>query len=295
MFVELLNIIAPVAIIAALGFIWDRMGLPFDANMVARLITSIGVPCLIFSILLENRPDLHTISSMATAALFVVGCIALLAGIVLRLAGYPLKVFLPALVFPNAGNMGIPLCMFAFGDEGLALSVSFFAVTALTQFTLGIGIAAGRIGVRDVIANPVLWATAVALILLINDAELPRLIKGTVDSFAGIVIPLMLMSLGISLSRLRPGSLVRSTAFSIARLLIGFVAGYGAATMLGLDGVARAAVIIQSSMPTAVFNYLIAARFNNRPDEVAGIVVVSTAISFLTLPFLLGFAVSLDG
>jgi predicted permease len=51
MFIEILTVIAPVGLIAALGFVWDRKGLPFDTNMVATLVTTIGAPCLIISIL----------------------------------------------------------------------------------------------------------------------------------------------------------------------------------------------------------------------------------------------------
>ena len=292
MLVEILTVIAPVGLIAALGFVWDRKGLPFDTTMVANLVTSVGAPCLILSILLENRPELAVVQGMAVAALSVVALVAVVAAAGLKLANQPLRVFLPALTFPNAGNMGIPLCLFAFGDDGLALSVSFFAAMALTQFTLGVGIAAGRFAWRAVVTNPVLWAAAVSIALLATGAELPRWIDGTVDVVAGMVIPLMLMSLGISLSRLKPNVLGRSTVYSVVRLALGFAAALAVTNLLGLDGIARAAVIIQASMPTAVFNYLFAAQYNNRPGEVASVVVVSTVLSFITLPFLMAFVLS---
>ena len=295
MFTEILSVIAPVGLLAAVGFAWDRKGLPFDTNMVAYLVTNLGAPCLIISTLLANRPDLDVIASMALAALLVVGSVTLVAGVGLRFSGQPLRVYLPALTFPNSGNIGIPLCLFAFGEEGLALSVSFFAVIALTQFTLGIGIAAGKISARDVAGNPVLWSAAIAGVFLVTETSLPRWAGGTVDTVAGIVIPLMLMSLGISLSRLKPNALLRSTAYSVLRLCLGLAAGVGVSTVLDLDGVARAAVIIQSAMPTAVFNYLFAVRYDNRPTEVAGIVVVSTMLSFITLPFLLAYVLSGSG
>lgn len=295
MLLEILSVMAPVVILALIGFAWDRKGLPFDTNMVAYLVTNIGAPCLIVSTLLANRPDPGVIQEMGLAALLVVASVTFIATVGLRLAGKSLKVYLPALTFPNSGNIGIPLCLFAFGDEGLALSVAFFSVMALTQFTLGVGVAAGRMAIKDVIGNPVLWAAAVAFVLLIIEAALPRWISGTVDTIAGMVIPLMLMSLGISLSRLRPNDLMRSTVYSVARLCLGFAAGVGISALLGLDGVARAAVIIQSAMPTAVFNYLFALRYDNRPTEVAGIVVVSTVLSFMTLPFLLAYVLGGPG
>ncbi|MDG2242872.1 MAG: AEC family transporter [Rhodospirillaceae bacterium] len=295
MFLEILTVIAPVGILTTIGFVWDRKGLPFDTNMVAYLVTNLGAPCLIVSTLLANRPDPDVVFSMGFAALLVVVSVALIAGIGLRLSRQPIKVYLPALTFPNSGNIGIPLCLFAFGDEGLILSVSFFAVMALTQFTLGVSVAAGRLSASAVLANPVLWAALLSIVLLVADAELPRLLSGSIATLAGIVIPLMLMSLGISLSRLKHSALMRSTIYSVLRLVLGLGAGVFAAWLLDLDGVARAAVIIQTAMPTAVFNYLFAVRYDNQPSEVAGIVVVSTVLSFLTLPLLLVFVLSGPG
>lgn len=57
--------------------------------------------------------------------------------------------------------------------------------------------------------------------------------------------------------------------------------------LLALEGVARGVVLIQSAMPVAVFNYLFAERFNRQPEAVAGMVVVSTTLSFFTIPALL--------
>jgi hypothetical protein len=68
---------------------------------------------------------------------------------------------------------------------------------------------------------------------------------------------------------------------------MGLAVGLGVSMLLGLEGTARGVVILDSAMPVAVFNYLFAQRYNNSPGDVAGMVVVSTALSFLTLPALL--------
>jgi predicted permease len=287
MLAEIFTIIAPVLFIALIGFAWDKRGLPFDTTMVAGLVTNIGAPCLILSTMLDSRPDPRVISDMALAAICVSATAAAVAWAGLKAARMPMKVYLPALTFPNVGNMGVPLCMFAFGTEGLVLGIAFFTVHALLQFTIGVAVAAGRVSVLLVMRNPVLWAAVLSVGLLLADAGLPRWITGTV--------PLMLLSLGISLSRLKPAGLKRSTIFAALRLILGFAVGHAVGVALGLEGVALAAVIIQAAMPTAVFNYLFAVQFNNQPGEVAGIVVVSTVLSFLTLPLLLGYVIPLAG
>lgn len=67
----------------------------------------------------------------------------------------------------------------------------------------------------------------------------------------------------------------------------GLLLGYAACVLIDLQGVARKVVLLQSAMPIAVFNYLLALRYNHRPDEVAAMVLVSTLVAFIGLPFLL--------
>ena len=111
----------------------------------------------------------------------------------------------------------------------------------------------------------------------------------TISTLAGFAIPLMLLSLGTSLATLSVAGLGRALGFSVFRIGGGFLAALGVVAALGLEGPARGAVLIQSAMPTAVFNYLFAIQYNRKPEDVAGMVLVSTVLSFLTLPLLLAF------
>jgi predicted permease len=81
--------------------------------------------------------------------------------------------------------------------------------------------------------------------------------------------------------------MARSAFLGVFRLAMGVAVGFFIADLFDLTGAARAIVIIQSAMPVAVSSYLFAEKFNRQPAEVAGMVVVSTAVSFVTLPFLL--------
>ena len=134
----------------------------------------------------------------------------------------------------------------------------------------------------------------IAFAMIGLDLRLPAWIDNTVQVLAGVVIPLMMLSLGVSLARLKPskGTLGRSFGFAVFRLGAGFVVAVGIVHVLGLTGPARGVALIQSSMPTAVFNYLFALRYDNRPDEVAGMVVVSTLMSFALLPLLMAYVLA---
>ena len=293
MLLQIFTIIAPVLLIALVGYVWERRRLPFDTNMVSYLVSYIGSPCLLLHTLMANRIDLSVMARIvgsATLACFLMG----LGGFaIVRVLKLPHRVYVPALMFPNAGNMGLPLCLFAFGNTGLAMAVAFFATMSALQFSVGESIASGRLSLRHLLTTPSILAIIVAGFLMGFDVNLPAFIDNTLGVLGNLMIPLMLMSLGTSLAKLQVTGLQRSLSFSVLRLTGGFVIAVTISWLLGLEGAARGTVIIQSTMPVAVFNYMFALRYGNRPEEVAAMVFLSTILSFAALPFLMAFVLSL--
>ncbi len=289
MIYELIAIIAPVFVCAAIGYGWARLGRPYDAEFVTTLVTNIGAPCLVFYTLSSVEIDVEAFGTMAGVSVLAVAASAVAGIVVLRVAGLSMRTFLPSLMFPNVGNMGMPLCLFAFGEAGLALAIAYFTVCSIGQMTLGAGMAAGATSARQVLRVPVIYAVLLALPFMIWSVDPPDWLANTTRLLGGILIPLMLISLGISLAKLRVGSLKRSLALSLVRLVFGFAVGVGLAEAFGLEGIARGVLILQSTMPTAVFNYLFSLRYGREPEEVAGLVMISTTLSFATLPLLLWF------
>jgi predicted permease len=289
MLAELFSIIAPLFVCAGIGYGWAKTGRGFDVEMVTNLVTNIGVPCLVFHTLTNLKVPASSFGTMAVAAVAVIAVCLVVGGLILHLAGLPRRAYLPALVFANTGNMGLPLTYLAFGDVGLGLAIAVFTVYATTQFTLGMALASGTTSFRSLLRIPVLYALPPALAFMLTGATPPKWIDNTTDILGGIVIPMMLITLGISLAKLAVKSLPRSLGLSLLRLGMGFAVGIGISYALGLEGASRGVLIIQSSMPVAVFNYLFAMRYKTAPAEVAGMVVISTVLSFATLPLLLWF------
>jgi predicted permease len=290
---DILAIITPVMVIVLIGYLWERRGLPFDNTMVTLLVINIGTPCLLLNSVLTNRPDLAVMARISAAAVLVMVLTAVVAWVALRVMDLPMRAFLPAMVFGNTGNIGLPLCLFAFGPAGLALAIAYFATQSILQFSLGISLASGQMSWRRLFTSPALIAILIGCGLIYIDFALPRWVMNTLATLGNVTIPLMLMSLGTSLASLKVVGLHRSVGFSVFRLAGGFALSLVAVWMLHLEGAARGAVIIQSTMPSAVFNYLFAARYDNRPAEVAGIVFISTIFSFLALPLLMAFVLNL--
>ncbi len=284
---DMAAIISPIFICAAIGFVWGRLQRPFDVELVTALVSSVGTPCLIGATLTSVEIDLQAVGVMAGATLLAFAGFAAIGILALRWSGLALHSFLPALIFPNSGNMGLPLCLFAFGDTGLAFAIVFFTIASTLQFTLGIGIAAGTFAPGQLLRMPQLYAVGFALLFLTTGTPVPGWLANTLDLLGGLTIPLMLIALGVALARLRVISIRRSLVLSLGRLGIGLATGLVVAWAFDLSGVARGVLIVQSAMPVAVFSYLFAQLYRRAPEEVAGMVVISTAISFATLPLLL--------
>jgi predicted permease len=279
-------VVAPVFLISLAGYVWRRRALPFDQLLVTNLVTLVGAPCLVFATLTKARLPGSEIMVMGGATLACLGLSAVAAAAGLRLARLPLKVYLPSLVFPNIGNLGLPVCLFTFGEDGLALAMIFFAVTTVGQFTLGPAIASGRFALGKLLRVPLIYVVLVSAGLGIAGIEIPRWLSNTAELAGGLAVPLMLLALGVALADLKTANLARATTMSVARLAMGVAGGWLVATLLGLEGAHRGVVIIESAMPVAVFNYLFARMYDNQPDEVAGMVLVSTILAYAGLPLL---------
>lgn len=290
MYAQLIPILAPVFLVTLLGYGWARLGAPFQREFLTGLVMNIGVPCLILNGTLQLEADASLFLSMIGYALLALVTCALVGAAVLRLLGQPLRSYLPPIAFGNAGNLGLPLCLFAFGQQGLGLAIGFYLVGSVAQFVAG-PLFQGRQPVwRTLLTTPVNYAAALGIGLLATDTALPLWLENTVGLLAGIAIPLMMLALGHSLGSFQVQRLPVAAGIAAGRLGLGLLLGLGITLVFGLTGVERGVVLVQSAMPVAVFNYLLAARYDRHPEDIAGAIVISTLVAFAALPALLLFA-----
>ncbi len=285
----ILAAIVPVLVAAGLGFGWVRSGRPFENAAFTPLVVDIGTPCLIFATFTRTSIPAASFAAMALASVASLLCFAIAAGIALSLLGLPKRPFLPALSFPNNGNLGLPLSLYAWGQEGLGYAIVFYAICMVGQFTAGQAIAAGVANWRGVLRMPLVYAVALGIAISVSHIALPRWLTNTVTLIGGMTVPLMLLMLGASLARLQVHAIWRAGMLSVLRIGLGVGIGLVIALAFGLAGNARAVLILQSAMPPAVYNYLFAQRWNNQPEDVASLVVVATLASVVTIPTLLHF------
>ncbi|MBX3455618.1 AEC family transporter [Ferrovibrio sp.] len=287
MLLDIFNVIAPIFVLAGIGFIWSKRGKPFPVEAVSLLVTQIGTPCLVLSALLKADVDSGMLAQLALLSSLALLSFAAVGWLALRMLKLPVRDFLPALTFPNNGNAGLSLCMFAYGAPGLAMGLVFFTICSVANFSFGQAIAAGRLSGRELLRIPVVYAVVLAALGKYFAFVPPAWVMRSLDTAGGIAIPLMLLMLGVSLASLKVSDLAVAAKLTVLRLGLGVAVGLGLVWLFDLEGVARGTMLIQCAMPVAVINFVFAARHGRDAPAVAGLVVVSTLLSFATLPLLM--------
>ncbi|MBF9044527.1 AEC family transporter [Rhodobacterales bacterium HKCCE4037] len=286
-----LEITAPVFLLGAAGFGWVRLGYDYPVQFVTRLAMTFAVPCLIFSALVtaEIEPAALLSLGLATALAYAVAALLLLG--LLRLTGQNLRAFWAPLTFGNTGNLGLPLALFAFGDAGLGLAVVVFAIMAIAMFTFGLWMVAGAANPLRVVKEPILWASVLGVAFLSLDITPPEVAMNALGLMGQLAIPLMLLTLGAAVARLKPAGALPAIGLSLAKLAIGLAAALLAVWALGLTGLPASVLILQMVTPVGVTSYLLAERYRQEPEAVAGLVVLSTLLAIAVLPVTLSFLI----
>jgi predicted permease len=282
-----LEIVAPVFLLGAIGFVWVRLGFEYRTEFVTRLAMKLAVPALIFTSLMKSDIDPGALSAVSLAAAAAYGLITAGVWLVALIFRLEMRTYLAPLIFGNTGNIGLPVALFAFGNDGLAYAVVVFAIMSVYAYSAGIWMVSGGGSPLRMLREPMVWATLAGLLFLWQDWETPRVITRTLELLGQLMIPLMLITLGVAVARLPLGAFGRAFALSLAKALICVPAAWWAGRWFGLDPVPFAVLVLQVATPVAVTSYLIAQKYGADADAVAGLVVASTLLAVLLIPGLL--------
>ncbi len=287
-----LEITAPVFVLATIGYVWVRLGLAYDVPFVSRMAMTISVPCLIFVALMQTEIDPSALAALSLASAASYAVLAALLALLLAALRLDMPTYLAPLIFGNTGNLGLPLALFAFGQEGLGYAVVVFAVMAIGSFTFGIWLVAGRGSLGRVLREPLVWGTVLGALFLWRGWQTPDVVTNTLDLVGQMAIPMMLITLGVAVARLRPGTLALSTGLSAAKIALCAAIATGLGLWFGLPPVAFAVLVLQISTPVAVTSYLLAEKYGADAQAVAGLVVTSTLLSVVALPLILAIVIA---
>ncbi len=287
--ITVLGITAPVFLLASAGFTWARAGFDYPTEFVTRLAMTLAVPCLIFTALMRTEIEPAALTALSLAALAAYAVVLALSWALVAALRLDRAAYVAPLAFGNTGNLGLPLALFAFGETGLGLAVVVFAVMAVLSFSIGLWLVAGGAAPGRILREPMLWATLLGGLFLSMGWQTPEWLTRSLSLAGQMAIPLLLITLGVAVARLKPGRIGRALWLSAAKLALGIGVGVAAGRAFGLDPVAFGVLVLQLATPVAVTSYLLAERYHADPDAVAGLVMVSTLMSVAALPITLSF------
>jgi malate permease and related proteins len=286
LFIELSSVLISIVVCSGLGFFWKKSGQPLDSAFVISFVSNIGFPCLLLSSVARPGLTLGLVAQTFGAVLVAVGCFAALGLLALWALRIHDRRYLPSLMLPNSGNLGIPISYFLMGDEAMIFAVAFSTLIQIGHVTIGTWLVSGSISTRAVARNPMIYALTTALLLIGLNVRLPTPVSRTLSLLGGVTLPLMLFTLGASLAGLRVQSLHRSAALSVVRVGGGLLASVALVKVLRLTPVAAGSFIIQCTMPVAVLSYLLAQKHKGPSHDIAAMVLISTSLSIAALPIL---------
>lgn len=291
----LLNNLLPIFIIAGLGYLLSNK-LQLDPRPFSQVIFYILNPCLVFNLIIHSQlsdGDILRTIGFAGLIMAATGVIAWIGGKLLRLDRRMMAATLLTSTLMNAGNFGLPVILFAFGDKAIAYGSLFFVTMMLFSYTVGIIIASmGTASIGQAFINllkvPTLYAMVLAFVFLRLQWQLPLPLDRSVKLLSDASIPSMILLLGMQFQAIEWTSKITPLAFvNVLRLMIGPALAFGLNLVFGLSGPARQASILESGMSIAVLTTILATEYDTEPSFVTAAVFTSTLLSAITLTLLI--------
>ena len=287
LFATVLEIVAPVFLLAGMGFTWVKLGFEYRLEFVTKLAMTIAVPTLIFVSLMETDIEGSALSTMLFATVASYGVLTALLWIIVKILKKDTSIWVSPLIFGNTGNLGLPLAFFAFGEIGLSYALIVLAVTSVWAFTFGVWLVAGGGSIWKALKEPMVGATLLGALFLWQGWSTPTFLTNTLRLIADLGIPLMLITLGVAVARLAPNRLGMAFLISVLKVTFCVAVAWIIGSIFNLEPIAFAVLVIQIGTPVAVTSYLVAAKYGKSSEDIAGLVVASTLLSVGYLPLLL--------
>ncbi len=277
------NVVLPVFLIVGAGFLFGKIK-RVEVSPINDLVLYVAAPCLIFSSF--SSPPMNFDFVARIFGFFVcVSAVCLVFGLLLtRILKLPRPVYLPTMIFANNGNMGLPLMLFAFGQEGFQIAVVCMVAMALLHYTLGVSLVSPRGAIYEIFKLPLIYSAVGGMWINFGGYELPLFISRSVSLLGDIAVPGMMFILGYRLSELSVSGFWVSSLFGCSRIALGFVSALVLVPFFAVSELASKVMVLQCAMPTAVTCLVFAEKYGTEPDKVASVVAVGTVISFLVLP-----------
>ncbi len=291
------NNLLPILLIATAGYVLGKF-LTVDSRTIGRIVFYVFSPLLVFNLMVTSQLNLKqalTTVEYTIAVIIIMGIIAFIFGKVFRLKRTHLLAVILTISFGNTGNYGLPLVKFAFGNEALAVASIYYVTNTILFNTVGVIIASlGHTDLKSAVWGifklPIVYGVLLALLVKATGVQIPIPLSRTIEIAASGAVPLMIILLGLELTKIEWSHSFRALGVGVlTKLILGPIAGLLLASLFGLGGHAHQGSVIEASMPAAVATTVIATEYKLEPSLVTAIVFLGTILSPLTLTPLIVF------
>ena len=291
-YLKLFEVLFPVFFIVGIGYFLGRQKSDIDTAFITNYSANFGAPALFIFAITSSGVTYSVFSEYFIYSLIALSCFAITGIIFLFFMKKDISRELPPFFLPNTGNMGIPICLFAYGSLGMGVAAAISSLVVLLHFTVNIFLASKKFDIKIILKSPSTYAVIISVLFLYFDFEMPKFALNTVMLLGYTMIVLILMSLGVSLTQMKVFSVKSSLISSIGRVIIGPIIGYVLIKIFNLSGYAAGVLLIQSAMPSAILTYLIASMYSPKKivDNISSMIVVSTLMSLITVPIIVFIA-----
>ena len=292
LYLKLIDVIVPVFFIIGIGYYLGKKNPNINTDFITTFAGNVGTPGMIFYTITTTGVTLSVFTEYFIYALVIIGGFSIVGILFLLLLRKDFISELPPLILPNTGNMGITICLFAYGTSGLGVASAIASVVILLHFTLGVLLAKKSFSLEILIKNMPIYGIIISVLFLYFEWDVPGYLENTTFLLTYATIFLVLMSLGIALSRLKVVSWTHASILGAVRVIIGPLIGFGLIKLFNLDGFSAGVLLIQSCMPSAVLTYLVGSMYSKKKvvDSIASVIVTSTVMSFVTIPIVVFYS-----
>tara|TARA_Y100000590_G_scaffold172767_1_gene197594 strand:- start:132 stop:1031 length:900 start_codon:yes stop_codon:yes gene_type:complete len=283
--IKLIDVLFPVFLVIGIGYWYGKKDPKFDTKFITTFAGNFGLPAIIFYSLTSTGISIELFLRFSYYITLYVLIFAVIGIVILKILKKDIYRLLPPLILPNTGNMGMPLCLFAYGQMGLAIATAATAMILVFHFSINILLASKKFSIKPLLNCIPVYALLVSLLFVYFDIPSPKFLENATFLIGYSTIFLVLMSLGVALSKLKVFSFKETFVYSIIRVVIGPIVGFGFVKFFNLTGVEAGVMFIQASMPSAILTYLVSRIYSPKKisDSIASTVALSTFLSFFTL------------
>jgi len=282
---KLIEVLFPVFLSIGIGYWYGKKDPKFDTKFITTFAGNFGLPAIIFYSLTTTNIDIYLFLRFSYYITLYVIIFSVIGLVILKLLNKDIYRLLPPLILPNTGNMGMPLCLFAYGKMGLAIATSITAMILVFHFSINILLASKKLSLKPLLKCVPVYALMISLVFVYFKIPAPKFLENATFLIGYSTIFLVLMSLGVALSKLKVFLVKETIIYSFIRVIVGPIVGLAFVNFFNLSGIEAGVMFIQASMPSAVLTFLVSEIYSPKKisNTIASTVALSTFLSFFTL------------